>query len=429
MQTFRIIPWQLGSAGLLAFITAVGGGYLMVAPAATKDVWVPESKTLLLPTSKDDGTAPLKEELNRLTLAQRQAEEKLNQLKIESAQLLKSREDQQAVIRQQQESAGSPLPEEQALKTLVERPPDWQSLGLPEPELNLVASAWKAPASDQLQPEQEALALLEKNRTQVIQQAEQNQSGVQKTQEQRLMLLTTLKTNIKTKQTELLSSLDLSTLKDDEITSLKQAITSLMQGTLRAVPGKNFTNSVGMEMVWVPFKDTGFWIGKSEVKMDEFKQVLPAESGNCTTDSEGLVYMVMFSEADKFCKVLTQNERNGEALTSGQICPDGWAYQLPLSGHWNYARQTSNTQGLGLENLEDGVSELMADSANAGSKYRVVFGSSPNSHKSGNLNSGPKEIPDARTFKKFGTDKNVTESSLESFSGLVGFRVALLPAK
>ncbi|MEN3942425.1 hypothetical protein WJU23_14090 [Prosthecobacter sp. SYSU 5D2] len=423
LQTFRILPWQLGSAGLLAFGSALGGGYLMMAPGATKEVWVPASKSLTLALPKDDPAAALKEELNRLTLAQKQAGEKLQQVKLESTQLQKRHEDQQAAMRKQQEDAGAPLPEEELLKTYLAKPPAWQELGLTGADLSLVSNAWSAPASEPSKAEIEAAELLEKRRQQVIQQAEQEKSGLKKTLEERKSMLVSLKNGVEQKEMELVSNLDLSSLKDEEIAALKAAIMGLMQGSLRAVPGKNFTNSVGMEMVWVPFKDSGFWIGRTEVKMTELKQVLPAESNNCTADDEGIVYRILFSEADKFCKVLSQNERSAGAMTSGQLSPEGWAYQLPSSGQWQYARQTSNAQGLGLENLQGGVSELMSDSSNAG--YRVIFGSSPGSSEA---DTRPKQVPDSRTFVKMGNDAKVVGSSITEFTGRVGFRAALLPA-
>lgn len=423
LQTFRILPWQLGSAGLLAFGTALGGGYLMMAPGATQEVWVPAPKSLTLTMPKDEPAAALKEELNRLTLAQKQAGEMLAQVKLENTQLQKRHEDQQAVLRKQQEDAGTPLPEEELLKTYLAKPPAWQELGLTGADLSLVSNAWNAPASEPATVEKEAAELLEKRRQQVVQQAEQEKAGLKKTLEERRSLLVALKTDVKNKEMELVSSLDLSSLKDDEMAALKEAIMGLMQGSLRAVPGKNFTNSAGMEMVWVPFKDSGFWIGRTEVKLEQLKQVLPAESGNCTADGEGLVYRILFSEADKFCKVLSQNERAGGVVTSGQLSPEGWAYQLPSSGQWSYARQTSNAQGLGLENMQGGVSELMSDSSNSG--YRVIFGSSPGAS---DADSRPKQVPDSRDFTKVGNDKRVTQATVTTFSGRVGFRAALLPA-
>ncbi len=80
----------------------------------------------------------------------------------------------------------------------------------------------------------------------------------------------------------------------------------------------------------------GFWIGKTEVTQLEYETVtgLPAPSDGSGQESRGgdfPVQSVNWFQAEEFCALLTDRERDAGRL------PEGFVYSLPTEAQWEYA--------------------------------------------------------------------------------------------
>lgn len=124
---------------------------------------------------------------------------------------------------------------------------------------------------------------------------------------------------------------------------------------------KDFTNSIGMEMVWVePLK---CWVGKYETLQAEYEKVTGQNPSNFKGPRRP-VEMVAWVEAMAFCSKLTQVE-----AASGKL-PPGTHYTLPTDAQWDVF--------VGDAKLEDAVTSLEPQkheaTENAGSKGANNFG-------------------------------------------------------
>ncbi|MGH2396597.1 MAG: formylglycine-generating enzyme family protein [bacterium] len=83
----------------------------------------------------------------------------------------------------------------------------------------------------------------------------------------------------------------------------------------------------------------GFWMGKYEVTQGQWKRVVGEFPGQHTA-GEGddfPVYTVNFSEAEEFCRKLTERAR-----ASGDL-PKEWEFRLPTEAQWEYACRAGTT--------------------------------------------------------------------------------------
>lgn len=420
-QTFKHLPLHLGGAGMLVFTTAAAAAFFLTHPSKVSNGTTRmHGRALpLVPIGATDRAAPLREAVAALTVQRQETDQRLSVLKNETVRLREEIAHRQAVMLKQQEVAGKVLPEEQALLARLQDPPQWQTLGLEDRMVSQLKSAWESPATEKLQEENAALSLLGAQSQALHKEATQKQSEARASTGKQRSFLVALKKDVQKAREELVASLDLSLFKEEEVMALKKAIQDLMQGSLRVALGKNFINSAGMEMVWVPFKDSGFWIARSEVKMSSFSKVSPAEGGSCSSDDEGYVYRVLWKEADDFCRRLTQREKAGSVPEAGQLSPEGWAYGLPSTGHLTYARKTSSVENLGLLNLQSGGAEWVTNPSTTGG-FRTLW--QKNSGEGSLL-----AVPDNRdhvVVSDAGANKGIRR---DYYDGKVGFRVILVP--
>lgn len=109
------------------------------------------------------------------------------------------------------------------------------------------------------------------------------------------------------------------------------------------VPGAQFTNSVGMELVRI---SGGFWAGKFEVTQKEYQKVTGSNPSAFSGDNKLPVDSVSWNDAVEFCRKLTEMDIKEKKL------PEGYRYTLPTEDEWqSFAASAS---------LEDAITSLGA---------------------------------------------------------------------
>ena len=107
---------------------------------------------------------------------------------------------------------------------------------------------------------------------------------------------------------------------------------SLKPGVIAANATKNFTNSFGMEFVWVPMPSGGgVFMGKYEVTQRQFSEVMGGVPGDQRANGDDLpVANVSFADANQFCKRMSMRENKN--------------YFLPTKEEWLAAAGLSDAQ-------------------------------------------------------------------------------------
>jgi formylglycine-generating enzyme required for sulfatase activity len=125
-------------------------------------------------------------------------------------------------------------------------------------------------------------------------------------------------------------------------------------------PGENFTNSIGIEMIWMaPLK---CWVSKYDVTQEQYEKV----TGNNPSTYQGArmpVETVSWNEGVAYAKKLTLMERTANLL------PEGYQYSLPTDAQYDVY--------VGNASLDDAVtsqSESRSSPATVGSKGANNFG-------------------------------------------------------
>jgi hypothetical protein len=188
--------------------------------------------------------------------------------------------------------------------------------------------------------------------------------------------------------------------------------------------GENFTNSIGIELVWVP--EGRFWISRSEVTEKQYHTVIP--SG--LQGAEKSIEAVSITQAKLFCQKLTEREikpaepQKTESASSVPLKPEDGSYALPSISQWQAAKATS--KALQLKGMDDNLHEWTSNVHGDG--LSRVFPQSPfilkriDKHYPVAIDSaGPITLePTTTKTVKLGITASV-------WSGRLGFRVILIP--
>ena len=145
------------------------------------------------------------------------------------------------------------------------------------------------------------------------------------------------------------------------------------------VEGKPWTvPSIGLEMIWceagtfwmgsgnekgrekdeAQHKTTlsqGFFLGKYEVKQEEYEEVMGSNPSRFKGDKRP-VEQLSWLEVVKFCNQLTENERKAKHLTND------WIYTLPTEAQWEYASRAGSKTAY---SWGDSISSKNANSNNS----------------------------------------------------------------
>lgn len=405
----------------IACVSAALGSYHAFAPAP---IVAPGGAALKVPEPAGEATeTQTRARASRAEVARLKGE--LAEREKQTSQLTEAKQAAADKLRQaeQRQMAAIQDPElqkkQQDVSKFRQAAPDWPALGVKN--LDPLRKAWSE--SGNTPQVTGALAVMNQELERLNSLALGHQKAAADLVKQRLAVLVAFNKKAGEIEASLVTSLDVRGLKADR-DKLLPAIAAIMTQLLRAKPGQNFLNSVGIDLVWVAvegYAGGGFWIGKQETTKSAFEQVLPQEIANCSTDANGLIYRVLWSEADKFCDELSTKEAGATTADLGQLAPRGWRYQLPASGIWKYASQ--NAELLGLQNFDGGVSEFLSDTTASG--FHTVFGTSPGAESSRYRN--PLGIPNNREMVTVGSATDGAKAGrITHHEGRVGFRVILV---
>jgi hypothetical protein len=307
-------------------------------------------------------------------------------------------------------------PEQEALERLRSQIPAWSALNLPKTDLDKINQVWNSGKDSELQP---ALDVLTSSRTRWQQEATQAASSTTNERAAREKMLREMISRFDKESTDALLVLNIDKLSAAKTDPFLESIKSLfMSGGTRATLGENFTNSIGMEMVWVA--EGGFWMGRTEVTSAQFA-ALAGDSGGGDSPKEG----VNWTSASQFCTSLTRKESEELAdLPQGaRQMPEASEYGLPRVKQWDLAK--SKAESLGMTGFSDSLSEWSADTHGSGlSRNRThnsfvslpMQSSWPLALKSNTADPLPSSLTGSWS-----------QGTIAIWGGRLGFRVILIP--
>jgi formylglycine-generating enzyme required for sulfatase activity len=215
------------------------------------------------------------------------------------------------------------------------------------------------------------------------------------------------------------------TAADPVIAAVTNLLSTMTDGR-RAIAGQNFTNSVGMHMVWV--EEGGFWIGRTEFTSAAYQAVL-GESGGDDSPQEGVSHQVahmLFEELNKREKQETTTLGLGRRLR-----PANFSYNLPSVKQWQLSRDHAGK--LGASGFSDELSEWTSNKNDPGlATTNTVAFITPTS--SWSIVCRQNDVVEALPPQTTGTNAKQGQKTpgsgvgtLKYWTKSVGFRVILLP--
>ena len=155
---------------------------------------------------------------------------------------------------------------------------------------------------------------------------------------------------------------------NDEAINLIQKIGAYYQGEV-------ITNSIGMELCWIPAGEflmgnsenkekamqhkvrisRGFWMGEREVTQEQYQSIMGRNPSRLLNGDEGAVNNVSWYDAVEFCRRLSEKE--------------GKTYRLPTEAEWEYACRAGTSTDYWWGDDEQAVS----DKANVFGLYNMHY--------------------------------------------------------
>lgn len=114
-----------------------------------------------------------------------------------------------------------------------------------------------------------------------------------------------------------------------------------------------------------------YWIGKYEVTQKEYQSIM----GNNPSESKGYnkpVEQVSWSDAVKFCNILTKREQQANRLSPA------YEYRLPTEAEWEFAARGGNKSRGYKYSGSDYINEVAWHGGNSGKQSHIVGTKSPN---------------------------------------------------
>lgn len=416
------IRWHLSLAALLALVcAAASGAYLVALPSASSVPVMGIRRTLPSRPAPVDSESNLKQQMTTLLQEKQQVEVQL-QARDSEWQQLKTRvtaAQQQAMALNIENS-----PEKLAVLKLREQPPRWAALNLDPADVAILADVWN---SNSTQVDR-AVAILENNRKDWHTKATTAVAAGTADRQKRQAMLRDLKARFDKESAAVAAVFVMDDISIEKTTTLLTTIRDIIKfiGGSRAVVGVNFTNSAGMEMVWMA--DGGFWIGRTEVTSAEYKAA-KGSSGGDASPAEG----ISFLDAIEFCEALDKREAAYEGnLPPGRtLRPDHAHYTLPFVKQWRMGRDKE--ESLGLQGFSNGLSEWSRDQQKSGFATQSIVGGAASSWFLALNGQSAVALPPTTksSIVQSGTATKATgkAGTIEIWSGRLGLRVILVPIK
>lgn len=313
-------------------------------------------------------------------------------------------------------------PEKQAVLKLREQQPRWALLDLAPADAAVLADVWDSKSTQV----DRALDILETSGKKWKKQGATAVATGTTERQKRQFALADLKTSFDKASANALIILNVDDLVPDKTSPLLTDIRKIIEsiGTSRAIAGATFTNSAGMEMVWIP--DGGFWIGKSEVTTAAYKAVKGANGGD-DSPAEG----ISFPEAIDFCIALNKLEAEDKAiLPPGQkLRPTNAEYTLPTVKQWRLGR--AEEESLNMKGFSNGLSEWSQDKQSSGLATESILGGASSlwylALNGGSAVALPPSTSGSIMQTGPGTKATGKGGTITIWSGRLGLRVILVP--
>ncbi len=424
LQHWSPLRWHLGLTGVMAFASAAMGSYLLLSSGSSSVMIKPRHRSLPALQNQVSDASAVRQQHETITHQIKATQTSLDTQKKTLGDLMEKSIKEEARMK----AMSALLPEEIKLQDFQKNPPAWQDLELPKADERIIIEVWLNPKDDQTL--RSAITLMDQRKSKLQQDKINTEKGATMKAGERLAMLKSLQQQINTNHQILVASLDISSLSSSEAKTLMEAIRGLLSsGVMRALPGQNFTNTVGIELVWVP--DGGFWIGKREVSKTAFDEVMKG-NGLSAQSSGGSASGISWTDALQFCINLTKREQAADS-TESHSSPKNSQYSLPYIAQWQLAQ--SHVADLSLENFSGGVNEwsMSKYDPSLNLKSSVASFAVRQSNWQYALSNDTADLlpPNMRSYSKSGTASKATGTAgnISIYNGQVGLRVILVPAK
>ena len=417
LQPVRVQAALAGLLGLLAtlwcgwWLAAAGSGSTALQRSTLGPRALPK-----LPTGIDKPEM-LQRERDSL-LARKQTSESQTKKQTEELNRLSAKA---ATLQQQLKQAGT-----MRVDAIKKNPPKWDLLKhekANKPEFDRLIVLWEG--STDAAAEQEAIRILATNQSHWETEASTAMGNAANLRNMQAADLQTMKTTFQAESDKKIASLSYEANIQGMANEILEAVKMLTGGT-RASPGENFTNSAGIELVWVPesrVPESNFWIGKTEVTGKQYNFVINGAAEGSDEPKDGVGIAI----AENYVSRLNDIEAaDMQVSLDNKLKPPEFTYALPSVVQWNTAKSQRET--LTLSGFETQPFEWTS-SKNRDGKFRSFEQPSfykrliePN-HPVVIDDKGPITLEPTTTssvsFK--GMSKTVTK-----WSGRLGFRIILI---